>query len=51
MTCVCVEECDWLRLGKFCRRQSTWTYFKGNNNNNNNNTVITMYHIYIPVYT
>ena len=25
---LCVEECDWLRLGKFCRHQSTRVYFK-----------------------
>ena len=29
MMCVCVEECDWLRLGKFCHHQSTRVYFKG----------------------
>ena len=23
------EECDWLKLGKFCRHQSTRGYFKG----------------------
>ena len=25
------EECDWLRLGKFCRHQSIRAYFKGRN--------------------